>query len=72
MHLKKDLTDASIYQQFLMEIRDRYSDYIPFYTDGSRDGNSVACTTVFHSNTTISMRLPDSASIFFKVWKYFI
>ena len=31
-----------------MEIRDRYRDHIPVYTDGSRDGNSVACATVIH------------------------
>ena len=47
-----------------MEIRDRYRDYIPVYTDGSQDGNSAACTTVFPSNTVVSMRLSDSASIF--------
>ena len=47
-----------------MEIGDRYPDYIPVYTDGSRDGNAVACATVFPSNTVISMRLPDSASVF--------
>ena len=41
-----------------MEIRDRYRDYIPVYTDRSRDGNSVA------SDSTFSMRLPDSAFIF--------
>ena len=58
VHLKKDRTDASIYQQLFMEIRDRYRDYIPVYTDGSRDGNAVACATVFPSNTVISMRLP--------------
>ena len=67
--LKKDQTDASIYQQLFMEIRDRYRDYIPVYTDGSRDGNAVACATVFPSNTVISMRLPDSASVFTaEVW----
>ena len=65
VHLKKDRTDASIYQQLFMEIRDRYRDYIPVYTDGSRDGNAVACP----SNTVISMRLPDSASVFTaEVW----
>ena len=64
VHLKKDRTDASIYQQLCMEIRDRYRDYIPVYTDGSRDGNAVACATVFPSSTVISMRLPDSASVF--------
>ena len=69
VHLKKDRTDASIYQQLFMEIRDRYRDYIPVYTDGSRDGNAVACATVFPSNTIISMRLPDSASVFTaEVW----
>ena len=64
LHLKKDRTDASIYQQLFMEIRDRYHDYIPVYTDGTRDGNAVPCPTVFPSNTVISMRLPDSASVF--------
>ena len=47
----------------------RDSDYIPVYTDGSRDGNAVACATVFPSNTVISMILPDSASVFTaEVW----
>ena len=69
VHLKKDRTDASIYQQLFMEIRDRYRDYIPVYTDGSQDGNAVACATDFQSNTVISMRLPDSASVFTaEVW----
>ena len=67
--LKKDRTDASIYQQLFMEIRDRYRDYIPVYADGSWDGNAVACATGFPSNTVISMRLPDSASVFTaEVW----
>ena len=34
-----------------------------FITDGSQDGNFVACATVFPSDTVISMKLPDSASI---------
>ena len=69
VHLKKDRTDASIYQQLFMKIRDRYRDYIPIYRDGSRDGYAVACATVFPSNTVISMRLPDSASVFTaEVW----
>ena len=52
-----------------MEIRDRSRDFIPVYTDGSRDGNAEACATVFSSNTVISMRLPDSASLFtVEVW----
>ena len=47
-----------------MEIQDRYRDYIPVYADGSRDGNYVACAPVYPSDTVISMRLPDSASVF--------
>ena len=45
VHLKKDHTDASIYQPFFMEIRDRYSDYIFVYIDGSRDGNYEVCAS---------------------------
>ena len=41
-----------------------YCDYIPVYTDWWRDRSSLACTTVSTSDTIISMRLPDSASIF--------
>ena len=60
IHLKKDRTDAFIYQQLFMDIRDRYHDYIPVYIDGLRDGSSM----VFASpETVISMRLPDSAFI---------
>ena len=64
MHLKKDRTDASIYQKLFIEIRVRYRGYIPVYTDSSRDGKSMAGLRVFPSNIIISMRLPDSASIF--------
>ena len=49
VHLKKDCTDASVYQQIFMEIRDRYRDYIPVNTDGSWDGNYVAHATVYPS-----------------------
>ena len=63
-HLKKDDTDASVYQQLFIEIQDCNHDHIPVYTGCSWDGNSVACSTVFPSNTVISMRLPDSVSIF--------
>ena len=69
VHLKKDRIYASIYQQLFMEIRDMYRDHIPVYTDGSRDGEYVACAIVFPSDTVISMRIPDSASIFMaEVW----
>ena len=64
VHLKKDRTDASVYQQIFIEVQDGYRDHIPVYTDGSRDGNSVACATIFPSDHVSSMRLPDSACIF--------
>ena len=64
-------SDASVYQKLTdrycdyipvyQKLTDRYCDYIPVYTDGSRDGNYVACATVFPSNTIIFMRLPDLA-----------
>ena len=55
-----------------MEIRDKYRDYISIYTDGSWDGNYVACATVVPSDTIIYIRLPDSASIFTaEVWAIF-
>ena len=39
------------------------------YTDGSRDGNYLACATISPSNTVISMKLSDSGSIFtFEMW----
>ena len=63
VHLKKDCTYASVYKQFV-EIRGRYHDYLPIYRYGSRDGSFVACAIVFPSDTVISMRLPDSASMF--------
>ena len=46
------------------DIRDRYRDHIPVYTNGSWDGNSVNCATVSPSSTLDSIRLPDSAFTF--------
>ena len=37
---------------------------VQWYTDGSRDGNYVACDTVFPSNTIISTRLHDLTIVF--------
>ena len=64
VHLREDSTHASIYQQLLMELRGKCRDYIPVYTDGSRDGSSVAYATVFPSDTVISMTLSNAPSIF--------
>ena len=64
VHLENVRTDACVYKQLFIEIEDRCSDYIPDYTEGSQDGSYVACATVCPSDTVMSMRLPDSASIF--------
>ena len=61
---EKDLTDVSVNQLLFMEICDSDHDYIPVYTDDSRDGNSLICATVFPSNTVIFMRFSDSTFIF--------
>ena len=43
--------------QYTSNISWKFVNYISVYTDGS-------CATVFPSDTELSMRLPDSASIF--------
>ena len=63
MFLKKDQTDACIYKQFFVDIPDKYGDYIPIYTDRTRDRNDVA-TVIFFPSNCISMRLLDTASVF--------
>ena len=50
VHTKKDRTHGNSREE-------------PVYTDGSGDRKCVDCATVFSSNTIISMRLPDSASL---------
>ena len=44
--LDLDCTDASVYTQVFVALRDQYHYYIPVYTDGLQDGNSVACATI--------------------------
>lgn len=45
------------------EIRDSFSTFKHIYTDGSKDGDSVAAAAVAGDNT-YTFRLPDKASIF--------
>ena len=67
VHLKKDHRDESVYQQLFMKIRDRYRDY-RWFTGWEL---YMACAAIFPSDTVISMRLPDSASIFTaQVWAF--
>ena len=53
VHLETQCSEASVYKQGFMELRDGYSDYIPVYTDGSRDGDSVACSILYQAAVTV-------------------
>ena len=52
-----------MYRQHLLEIKNKYSDFIQIYTDGSQDGGVVASATILPCET-ISKRIDNSASIF--------
>ena len=55
-----DRTDTSVYQRLFME-----------NWNGSRGGNSAACAILFPSDTVISSRQPNSASIFTaEIWAF--
>lgn len=60
---KKSETSSIEYQSKFSELKSQYPDYIPIYTDGSKDGDKVGCASVSHLHT-YKMRLPDKSSIF--------
>ena len=60
---KKSETCPLVIQQHFAEIKDKYSDYKFAYTDGSKDGDKVACAAV-SGRRAASCRLPDTSSIF--------
>ncbi|KAK6189067.1 hypothetical protein SNE40_005112 [Patella caerulea] len=60
---KKKDTSSTVFQSLFRELRSKYGDYSPIYTDGSKDDDRVASATVTPSET-ISVRLPPAASIF--------
>ena len=45
------------------ELKSHYSDYMPIYTDGSKDDMKVGCAVV-SDDFTGTMRIPDGSSIF--------
>ncbi|GFV75883.1 probable RNA-directed DNA polymerase from transposon X-element [Trichonephila clavipes] len=55
-------TAAVIYQQLFSFHRNRYSKYIPVYTDGSKTAAHVGCGVVF--NIILSFSLHNSMSVF--------
>ena len=60
---KKHTVDPSIFCSKFLEIKTQYSDFIPIYTDGSKDGDAVAAAAVTEHNY-LQLRLPDASSIF--------
>ena len=49
VHVMKDRTDASVYKQLFMAIRERYRDYIPVY-----HGMGVLWLVSFHLTPSFS------------------
>ncbi len=60
---KKSQTNPEFLKSKFLEIKSRYTDYIPIYTDGSKQEEKVACSAVTKHETS-SVRLPDNCSIF--------
>ncbi|GFV86640.1 RNase H domain-containing protein [Trichonephila clavipes] len=56
-------TAAIIYQQLFSFHRNKFSKYIPVYTDGSKTVGHVGCGVVFN-NTILSFILHNSMSVF--------
>ena len=59
---KKSKTNELTFQQAFNELRDQYPDHRAIYTDGSKDGRTVAAAAVTPSKTLAS-RLHDGSSI---------
>ena len=60
---KKNDTIPDVYKAKYHEIRQQYSHHMPIYTDGSKDGASVAAAAITKYHTFQS-RLPNHTSIF--------
>ena len=60
---KKSETDPSTFQVRYNEIKEYYFSFKPIYTDGSKDGNSVAAAAVYGTKVK-KCRLPNKSSIF--------
>ena len=60
---KKSETDPSTFQVRYNEIKEHYFSFKPIYTDGSKDGISVAAAAVYGTKVK-KCRLPNKSSIF--------
>ena len=59
----KSTTHPALFHEQFDSIRMTYRDYKSYYTDGSKDGDTVAAAAVTFDNA-VSKRLPDRSSIF--------
>ena len=60
---KKSETDPNTFQVRYNEIKEHYFSFKPIYTDGSKDGNSVAAAAVYGTKVK-KCRLPNKSSSF--------
>ena len=60
---KKSVTNRTLFHARYNEIKEHYFSYKPIYTDGSKEGNSVAAAAVY-GERGLKCRLPDNSSIF--------
>ena len=60
---KKSETNQNTFQVRYNEIKEYYFSFKPIYTDGSKDGNSVAAAAVYGTKVK-KCRLPNQSSIF--------
>ena len=62
-NLSKKDTHSPVFIQIYNEIKNEHSFCTPIYTDGSKDGDRVGCSTMIN-NTSFKQRLLSNASIF--------
>ena len=60
---KKSVTDRTVFHAKYNEIKEHYFSFKPIYTDGSKEGNSVADASVY-GQRSLKCRLPNNSSIF--------
>ena len=60
---KKSVTNRTLFHARYNEIKEHYFSYKPIYTDGSKEGNSVAAAAVY-GERSLKCCLPDNSSIF--------
>ena len=59
----KHTTSPEVFKQKYLELREKYIDHIPVFTDGSKMAKKVASAALVEGNA-LTRRLPDDSSIF--------